>query len=145
MKSYQAKTGSIEQKWYIVDAEDKILGRLASQLVRVLMGKNKPEYTPNIECGDYIIVINAEKIKVTGKKAQYSKYVRFSGYPSGLHVTSFETMLAKKPTEILRLAVKRMLPKNILARQTIKRLKIYAAPEHPHASQKVDPFPYDKI
>ena len=144
-KSYQAKTGEVEQKWYFVDAEDKILGRLASQIARVLMGKNKPEYTPHIDTGDFVIVVNCEKVKVTGKKEEYSEYVTYSGYQSGLHTTSYKKMMEKKPTEILRLAIKRMLPKTKMGRQMISKLKIFAGSEHPHEAQQAAPFPFDKI
>ena len=144
-KSYQAKTGEVKREWYFVDANDLVLGRLASQIARVLMGKNKPQYTPHIDVGDYVVVVNAEKIKVTGKKAEYSEYTNYSGYQSGLKIISYERMMERKPTEILRLAVQRMLPKNKLARQMIKKLKLYVGGEHPHEAQELQPFPFDKI
>lgn len=144
-KSYQAKTGEVKREWYFVDANEQILGRLASQIARVLMGKNKPQYTAHIDVGDYVVVVNAEKIKVTGKKAEYSKYPRYSGYQSGLKIISFQRMMERKPGEILRLAVQRMMPKNKLASQMMKKLKIYVGNEHPHEAQGVQPFPFDKI
>jgi len=144
-KSFQAKTADVKREWYLVDANDLVLGRLASQIARVLMGKNKPEYTPHIDTGDNIVVINAEKIKVTGKKVEYSKYPRYSGYQSGLKMISYQRMMERKPTEILRLAVQRMLPKNKIARQMIKKLRIYTGNEHPHEAQELQPFPFDKI
>ncbi len=144
-KSFQAKTGEVTQNWFLIDAEEKILGRLASQIARVLTGKHKPEYTAHVDCGDFVVVINAEKIKVTGKKAEYSKYEFYSGYQSGLKTVSFKRMLERKPTEILRLAVKRMMPKSKLGRKMLSKLKLYAGPEHPHDAQNPEPFPYDKI
>ena len=144
-KCFQAKTNEVMQNWFIVDAEGKILGRLASQISRVLTGKHKPEYTPHIDCGDFVVVINAAKIKVTGKKAEYSKYEFYSGYPSGLKTVTFKRMLERKPTEILRLAVKRMMPKSKMGRKMLTKLKIYAADEHPHSAQNPEPFPFNKI
>ena len=144
-KSYQAKTGEVKREWYFVDANEQILGRLASQIARVLMGKTKPQYTPHIDVGDYVVVVNVEKIKVTGKKAEYSTYTRYSGYQSGLKVINFQRMLERKPAEILRLAVQRMMPKNKLANQMMKKLKLYVGGEHPHEAQNIQPFPFDKI
>ncbi len=144
-KSYQAKTDEVKREWYFVDANEQILGRLASQIARVLMGKNKPQYTPHIDVGDYVVVVNAEKIKVTGKKAEYSKYPQYSGYQSGLKIIKYQRMLERKPAEILRLAVLRMMPKNKLANKMMNKLKLYVGSEHPHEAQNVQPFPFDKI
>ena len=135
MKSYMARPLEVERKWYVVDAEGKHLGRLATQIVRVLRGKNKPQYTPHVDVGDFVVVVNADRVAVTGRKAEQRVYRRHSGYPGGMKETSYEQMLARKPTEILRKAVYGMMPKTRLARKQFKKLKIYAGPEHPHAAQ----------
>jgi large subunit ribosomal protein L13 len=135
MKSYMARPLEVERKWYVVDAEGKHLGRLATEIVRVLRGKNKPQYTPHVDVGDFVVVVNADRVAVTGKKAEQRIYRRHSGYPGGMKETSYEQMLARKPTEILRKAVYGMMPKTRLARKQFKKLKIYAGPEHPHAAQ----------
>ena len=135
MKSYMARPLEVERKWYVVDAEGKHLGRLATEIVRVLRGKNKPQYTPHVDVGDFVVVINADRVAVTGKKAEQRVYRRHSGYPGDMKETSYEQMLARKPTEVLRKAVYGMMPKSRLARKQFKKLKIYAGPEHPHAAQ----------
>ena len=135
MKSYMARPLEVERKWYVVDAEGKHLGRLATEIVRVLRGKNKPQYTPHVDVGDFVVVVNADKVAVTGRKAEQRVYRRHSGYPGGMKETSYEQMLARKPTEVLRKAVYGMMPKSRLARKQFKKLKIYAGPEHPHAAQ----------
>ena len=135
MKSYMARPLEVERKWYVVDAEGKHLGRLATEIVRVLRGKNKPQYTPHVDVGDFIVVVNADRVAVTGRKAEQRVYRRHSGYPGGMKETSYEQMLARKPTEVLRKAVYGMMPKTRLARKQFKKLKIYAGPEHPHAAQ----------
>ena len=135
MKSYMARPLEVERKWYVVDAEGKHLGRLATEIVRVLRGKNKPQYTPHVDVGDFVVVVNADRVVVTGRKAEQRVYRRHSGYPGGMKETSYEQMLARKPTEILRKAVYGMMPKTRLARKQFKKLKIYAGPEHPHAAQ----------
>ena len=135
-KSFIAKPAEVERKWYVVDADGKNLGRMAAQIASVLRGKNKPTYTPHVDCGDYVIVINAEKVAVTGKKRQEKIYKRHSGYPGGLKETNFEDMMAKHPTEAVRHAVKGMMPNGKLGRQMYKKLKVYAGPEHNHAAQK---------
>jgi large subunit ribosomal protein L13 len=135
MKSYMARPLEVERKWYVVDAEGQTLGRLATEIARILRGKNKPQYTPHVDTGDFVVVVNAEKVVVTGKKAEQKVYRRHSGYPGGLKETSYEQMMERRPTEILRRAVKGMMPKNRLARQQLRKLKIYAGPEHPHAAQ----------
>jgi len=139
-KSYMAKPVEVEAKWHLVDAEDRILGRLATRVARVLMGKHKPTYTPHIDTGDFVVVINAEKIAVTGRKLKTKMYYRASGYPGGLKETRLEEMLASKPAEVVRLAVKRMLPKTKLGRHMFSKLKVYAGPEHPHAAQRPEPL-----
>jgi large subunit ribosomal protein L13 len=135
MKSYMARPLEVERKWYVVDAEGKHLGRLATEIVRVLRGKNKPQYTPHVDVGDFIVVVNADRVAVTGRKAEQRVYRRHSGYPGGMKETSYEQMHARKPTEVLRKAVYGMMPKTRLARKQFKKLKIYAGPEHPHAAQ----------
>jgi large subunit ribosomal protein L13 len=135
MKSYMARPLEVERKWNVVDAEGKHLGRLATEIVRVLRGKNKPQYTPHVDVGDFVVVVNAERVAVTGRKAEQRIYRRHSGYPGGMKETSYEQMLARKPTEILRKAVYGMMPKTRLARKQFKKLKIYAGPEHPHTAQ----------
>ena len=135
MKSYMARPLEVERRWYVVDAEGQTLGRLAAEIARVLRGKSKPQYTPHVDTGDFVVVVNAERIVVTGRKAEQKVYRRHSGYPGGLKTTSYEQLLERQPTEILRKAVKGMMPKTRLARQQLRKLKIYAGPEHPHAAQ----------
>jgi large subunit ribosomal protein L13 len=140
MKTYVAKPTDRERNWLVVDANGKTLGRLATQIADVLRGKRKPEYTPHIDTGDFVVVINAEKVAVSGKKRQDKRYYRHSGYPGGLRSRTFEEMLARRPEEIVRLAVKGMMPRNRLSRKQITKLKIYAGPEHPHVAQKPQPM-----
>jgi large subunit ribosomal protein L13 len=135
MKTYSDKPGEITREWYLVDAEGKTLGRLATQIADTLRGKRKPQYTPHVDTGDFVIVVNAEKIQVTGNKLDQKRYYRHSGYPGGLRSRTLREQLDRRPTEVLRVAVKGMLPKNRLARQQITKLKIYAGPEHPHEAQ----------
>ena len=134
-KTWNAKPGEIERRWYLVDAEGKTLGRLATQIADTLRGKTKPEYTPHVDTGDFVVVVNAEKIAVTGNKLEDKMYYRHSGYPGGLRARPLKDQLARQPTEVLRKAVKGMLPRNRLSRAQIKKLKIYAGPEHPHEAQ----------
>ena len=136
MKSYNAKASDIERKWYVVDAEGKTLGRLATEVATVLRGKHKPTYTPHMDCGDYVIVVNADKVEVTGKKRKEKIYKRHTGYPGGLREITFEKLIARKPEEIVRHAIKGMMPKGRLGRQMYKKLKVYAGPEHNHQAQK---------
>ncbi len=136
MKTYQAKKEELEQKWYLVNAEGKVLGRLATELAKILRGKNKPAYTPHLDTGDFIIVVNAGKLTLTGKKMKDKIYYHHTGYPGGIKEMSAEKLLAKKPTEMIRMAVKGMLPKNSLGRQMFRKLKVYAGPNHPHEAQK---------
>ena len=140
MKTYSAKPGEITREWYLVDAEGKTLGRLATQIADTLRGKRKPQFTPHVDTGDFVIVVNAEKIAVTGNKLDQKRYYRHSGYPGGLRSRTLREQLNRRPTEVLRVAVKGMLPKNRLARQQITKLKIYAGPEHPHEAQNPRPF-----
>ena len=136
MKTYQAKKEDLDYQWYLVNAEGKVLGRLATELAKILRGKNKPAYTPHVDTGDFVIVVNAEKVVLTGKKMKDKIYYHHTGYPGGLKEINAEKLLAKKPTEILRIAVKGMLPKNSLSRQVLRKLKIYAGPNHSHEAQK---------
>jgi large subunit ribosomal protein L13 len=140
MKTYSAKPGEVTREWYLVDAEGKTLGRLATQIADTLRGKRKPQYTPHVDTGDFVIVVNAEKIAVTGNKLDQKRYYRHSGYPGGLRSRTLREQLDRRPTEVLRVAVKGMLPKNRLARQQITKLKIYAGPEHPHEAQNPKPL-----
>jgi large subunit ribosomal protein L13 len=136
MKSFLAKKGEIEQKWWLVDADGAVLGRMAAKIALILMGKTKPTYTPNVDTGDFVIVINAAKVKVTGKKAEAKEYDFYSLYPGGRKVVSFAEMMAKKPEKVIELAVRRMLPKSALARLMLKKLKVYRGPEHDHQAQR---------
>ncbi|MBA3425171.1 MAG: 50S ribosomal protein L13 [Rubrobacter sp.] len=140
MKSYMARPLEVERKWHVIDAEGQTLGRLASEIARLLRGKNKAQYTPHVDTGDFVVVVNAEKVVVTGRKAEQKVYRRHTGYPGGLKETSYEQMLARKPTEILRKAVHGMMPRTRLARKQFKKLKIYAGPEHPHDAQNPQPY-----
>jgi len=130
-----AKPNTVERDWYVVDAEGKTLGRLASQIAHILRGKHKPTYTPHVDTGDFVIVINADKIKVTGNKADQKKYYSHSGYPGGLKEMNFNELMAKHPTRAIYIAVKGMLPHNRLGRAMLKKLKVYAGPDHPHSAQ----------
>lgn len=137
MKTYMAAKESVERKWYVIDADGKTLGRLATQIASILRGKHKPIYTPHVDTGDYVIVVNAEKIHLTGKKLQDKKYYRHSGYPGGLKVcTAAELLSSGRPERVLKLAVWGMLPHNRLGRKMFKKLKVYAGDEHPHSAQK---------
>ena len=140
--SYIAKPSEIERKWYVLDAEGKTLGRLCSEAAMILRGKRKPIYTPFLDTGDYVIVINADKVQVTGKKAQQMIYKYYSYYPGGMRETTFEEMQKKHPDEVIRHAVKGMLPKGPLGRQMAKKLKVYAGPDHKHAAQKPEVYDF---
>ncbi len=136
MKTYQAKREELDHKWYLVNAEGKVLGRLSTEVAKILKGKNKPTYTPHLDTGDFVIVVNAGKVTLTGKKMKDKIYYHHTGYPGGIKEMNAEKLLAKKPTEMIRMAVKGMLPKTSLGRQMLRKLKIYAGPNHPHESQK---------
>jgi large subunit ribosomal protein L13 len=140
MKTYIAKPGEVTREWYLVDAEGQTLGRLATRIADTLRGKNKPQYTPHVDTGDFVIVVNADKIAVTGNKLDQKRYYRHSGYPGGLRSRTLREQLERRPTEVLRSAVKGMLPKNKLAARQITKLKIYAGPEHPHEAQAPKPL-----
>jgi large subunit ribosomal protein L13 len=136
MKTYQATSQDRERNWYLVDAEGKTLGRLSTQIADVLRGKRKPTYTPHVDVGDFVVVINADKVAVTGNKLEGKRYWRHSGYPGGIRSRTLGELLAQRPEEVIRRAVKGMLPRNRLARQQLRKLKVYAGPEHPHQAQK---------
>lgn len=135
MKTYSTKASDIERKWHVIDASGKTLGRLASEVARLLRGKHKPIYVPHLDTGDYVIVINADKVRVTGNKAKQKLYYRHSGYPGGLKSTSLAEMMESHPTRVIEHAVKGMLPKGPLGRAMFKKLKVYAGPNHPHQAQ----------
>lgn len=140
-KTYMAKTGELEPNWLLVDATDKVVGRLAAELARILQGKHKPEYTPHVDTGDYVVVINAEKIKMTGaNKADQRIYKRYTGYPSGQKVTTAAEMLEQHPERVLTMAVKRMLPKTKLGTVMIKKLRVFTGSEHTHQAQSPQPL-----
>ena len=136
MKTYSAKAGEVNRDWFVVDAADKTLGRLAAEIAHRLRGKHKPEYTPHVDTGDYIVVINAEKVRVTGAKATDKMYHHHTGYPGGLKSISFEKLIDKAPERVIQGAVKGMLPRNPLGRAMFRKLKVYAGSEHPHAAQQ---------
>jgi large subunit ribosomal protein L13 len=140
MKTFVATPATRERNWLVVDATGKTLGRLATEIAMTLRGKRKPQYTPHCDVGDFVIVVNAEKVSVTGNKREEKRYYRHSGFPGGLRSRSFEEMIARRPEEVLRLAVKGMLPRTRLGRQQLRKLKIYAGPEHPHQAQQPAPM-----
>lgn len=136
MKTYYAKPGEVEREWFLIDAENQVLGRIASKAATLLKGKHKPQYTPHVDTGDFVVIINADKIRLTGTKAAQKSYFRHSGFPGGLREERFEEAMEKHPERVLEHAVKGMLPKNTLGRAMGKKLKVYAGPEHPHMAQK---------
>jgi len=140
MKTFVATPATRERNWLVVDATGQTLGRLSTQIADALRGKRKPEYTPHCDVGDFVIVVNAEKVSVTGNKRQEKRYYRHSGYPGGLRSRTFEEMIERRPEEVLRLAVKGMLPRSRLGRQQLRKLKIYAGPDHPHQAQQPAPM-----
>ncbi len=140
MTTFMAKKGQVPQRWHLIDATDQVVGRLAVQIATILRGKHRPEYTPHVDTGDFVVVVNAEKIRVTGNKLDQKLYYRHSGYPGGLRSRTLRAQLERRPTEVLRKAVKGMLPRNKLASAQIGKLKIYAGPEHPHSAQSPEPL-----
>ena len=136
MKSFLAKNNEVEQKWLLVDADGAVLGRMAAQVAPILMGKTKPTYTPHVDTGDYVVIVNAEKVRVSGKKADQKIYDWYTRHPGGRKVLSFEEMMAKKPEKVIELAVRRMLPKNRLGRKMLSKLKVYRGPNHEHQAQQ---------
>lgn len=143
MKSYMAKKHEVPRRWFVVDAQGKVLGRLASRIAMMLRGKNKPEFTPHADTGDFVVVVNVDQVKLTGKKLDQKIYYRHSGYTGGLKETSARQMMKKKPEEVLRHAVRGMLPKNSLGRQQLKKLKIYTGADHPHQAQQPVPLTWE--
>jgi large subunit ribosomal protein L13 len=141
VRTYTPKPGEIERAWHVIDASDVVLGRLASQAAKLLRGKHKPVFAPHVDTGDYVIVVNAAQVAMTGSKLTQKMAYRHSGYPGGLRATPYSELMAKRPEEVIRKAVRGMLPKNRLARQQLSKLKVYAGPEHPHTAQQ--PQPYD--
>jgi large subunit ribosomal protein L13 len=141
MSTTIARPADVQRSWFVVDAADQVLGRLATRIASVLRGKHKPTFTPHVDCGDFVVVVNADKIKLTGRKLDQKHYHRYSGYPGGLQSRSARQVLNTHPERVLQAAVKRMLPKNRLARDMYSKLKVYAGDEHPHAAQKPQPFP----
>jgi large subunit ribosomal protein L13 len=140
MKTYSAKPGQVEQQWFVVDATDKVLGRVAAEIAHRLRGKHKPEYTPHVDTGDYIVVVNADKVRVTGRKNSDKHYYRHSGYPGGIRSMSFDKLQAHDPGRVIKLAVRGMLPRNPLGRAMLGKLKVYAGAEHPHSAQQPQPL-----
>ena len=140
MRTYSPKPGDIQREWHVIDASDVILGKLAVQAANLLRGKHKPTFAPHMDTGDFVIVVNAEKISVTGAKRTEKLYHRHSGYPGGMRTRTLNDMLERRPEEVIRLAVKGMLPRNRLARKQLTKLKVYAGPEHPHVAQKPQPM-----
>lgn len=144
MKTYTPKAGDAQRDWLLIDGSGQVLGRLASEVAKLLRGKHKPIFTPHADTGDFVVVVNAEKIIVTGKKTQQQMYYKYSGYPGGLRAMSLEELMQRNPTRALELAVKGMLPKNRLGEQLLRKLKVYAGPEHPHAAQQPIAFDLDR-
>lgn len=140
MKSFMAKPQEIERKWLVIDADGLVLGRLATEVAKILRGKNKPIYTPHVDTGDYVIVINADKMRLTGKKLDQKRYYWHTGYPGGLKSVDYRTMMANNPEKALMIAVKGMLPKNSLGRQMLKKLRVYSGTEHGHEAQKPEVY-----
>ena len=145
MRTYTPKPGDVERQWYVIDASDVVLGRLASQVAVLLRGKHKPVFAPHVDTGDFVVVVNAEKVALTGAKADQKLDYRHSGYPGGLRATSYAQLLEKNPRRAVEKAVRGMLPHNRLSRQQITKLKVYAGPEHPHAAQKPIPFEISQV
>jgi large subunit ribosomal protein L13 len=140
VRTFSAKPREIQREWYVVDAAGKTLGRLASEIAKILRGKHKPIYTPHVDCGDFVIVVNADKVRVTGRKLDQKMYYRHSGYPGGLKSISLRDQLARHPERVIEAAVRGMLPKNRLGRRMIKKMKVYASPTHPHQAQQPKPL-----
>jgi large subunit ribosomal protein L13 len=141
MSTFMAKTGELPQRWFLIDATDQVVGRLAVQIATILRGKHRPEYTPHIDTGEFVIVVNADKVRFTGKKLETKTYRWYTRYPGGLHQSTARDLMAKHPDRILREAVKRMVPRNKLGRQQMTKLKIYAGPQHPHQAQQPQNLP----
>ncbi|MDR3359675.1 MAG: 50S ribosomal protein L13 [Bifidobacteriaceae bacterium] len=145
MRTYTPKPADIERSWHVIDATDVVLGRLASQTARLLRGKHKPVFAPHLDTGDFVIVVNADKVALTGSKLTQKKAYRHSGYPGGLRAVPYSELMAKRPEEVVRKAVRGMLPKNKLARQQLAKLKVYVGPTHPHAAQQPQPYELGQV
>ena len=145
MRTFTPKPGDVERSWYVIDANDVVLGRLASQAAQLLRGKHKPVFAPHVDAGDFVIIINAEKVALTGNKREAKLAYRHSGYPGGLRSTPYSELLEKNPERAVEKAIRGMLPKNKLSRQMMSKLKVYAGPEHPHAAQQPQPFEITQI
>ena len=145
MRTYTPKPGEITRAWHVIDATDVVLGRLATQAATLLRGKHKPTFAPHVDTGDFVIIVNADKVALTGAKAEQKKAYRHSGYPGGLKAQSYTELLAKHPEKAVEKAVRGMLPKNTLGRQQLTKLKVYAGPEHPHAAQQPTPFEITQV
>ena len=145
MRTYSPKTGDVQRQWHVIDATDVVLGRLASQVATLLRGKHKPIYAPHVDTGDFVIVVNADKVALTGNKREAKMAYRHSGYPGGLKSRSLNEMLERRPEEVIRIAVKGMLPRNRLARKQLTKLKVYAGPEHPHQAQSPQPYEITQV
>ena len=143
MKTYAAKPGEVPQRWYLVDAENQVLGRLATELARRLRGKHKPQYTPHTDTGDYLVIVNAAKIAVTGNKREAKRYYHHTGYPGGIRETKFADLLERNPEQIIERAVRGMLPRNRLGRAMLRKLKVYPGADHPHAAQQPEPLKFN--
>jgi large subunit ribosomal protein L13 len=139
-RTFMAKPGQIDRKWYLVDADGKVLGRLATKLATILMGKHRPEYTPHVATGDFVVVVNAEKVRLTGRKVEMKQYDRYTYYPGGHKITPVAKVLERHPERVIQHAVQRMLPRNKLGRQMLSQLKVCAGPEHPHQAQRPEPL-----
>ncbi len=140
MKSYLVKKEDVEKRWYLIDAQDQVLGRLASTIATILMGKNDPMYTPHVDIGNYVVVVNVDKLRVTGRKAEQKLYKQYSRYPSGLKLVPYKDMMSRRPERVLQLAVKRMLPRNQMSRHALKKLRMFSGPEHTHTAQQPEPY-----
>jgi large subunit ribosomal protein L13 len=145
VRTYTPKPGDVQRQWHVIDATDVVLGRLASQTAQLLRGKHKPVFAPHVDTGDFVVIINAEKIALTGSKLEQKKSYRHSGYPGGLRAVSYTQMLDRHPTRAVEQAVRGMLPKNSLGRQMLRKLKVYAGPEHPHTAQKPQPYQISQV
>ena len=145
MRTYSPKPADVQRQWYVIDATDVVLGRLASQVAQLLRGKHKPIYAPHLDTGDFVVIVNADKVALTGSKREQKKAYRHSGYPGGLRATTYTELLEKHPERAVEKAVRGMLPKNSLGRQMLRKLKVYAGPEHPHTAQKPQPYTIGQV
>lgn len=145
MRTFTPKPGDVERQWHVIDATDVVLGRLASQTARLLRGKHKPVFAPHVDTGDFVVIVNADKVALTGSKREQKKAYRHSGYPGGLRTISYADLLAKSPERAVEKAVRGMLPKNSLGRDMLRKLKVYAGPEHPHSAQKPQPYTISQV